>query len=373
LNQGALQELKFFGKNQTVLVADSTPQIARKTKQILYPFFKDVKMATTTQKVLIEYKTNKFDIVICSLSRTINFNGLDIIKQLRSISVGQVIIVNSGEFEKDTIITLFDVGINAFIPIPYTQDDFLYKVMQQSEKIYYNSFVYEAPAKQSTPTIKSTPKVEETPKAVEAPKVVATPKTEAPAPVETEKEDDSSKKKLVVKDRVNIYNESVDDKVSAENFMRYLEDRDDFSILKYTIDGFLDLDQDFEKLINNLMLHNESEELPELMEQLSEMLFTYEDSLDKFGEFTGLAEAFGGLAEFIYDKKDEQSVDNRIFELLSFLNDDLTSFIEHVFVIKDVENIHYLDDSMISSLEQVKYHFNKDEYDEEDEDDLELF
>jgi hypothetical protein len=309
---------------------------------------------------MIEYKTGKYDIVICSLSRTINFNGLDTIKQLRSVSVNQVIIVNSGEFEKDTIVSLFDLGINAFIPIPYTHDEFLYKIMQQSEKIFYSSFSMDpvtppppAPKKEenegdSVPLLATSVKVDEPPK-------------------------DDSRKKLVVPDRVNVYNEKVDEKVSAEVFMRYLEDRDDFSILKYTIDGFLDLDQDFEKLVNNLMIHNESEELPELMEQLSEMLFTYEDSLDKFGEFGGLAEAFGSLAEFIYEKKDEQKVETRIFDLLSFLNDDLTSFIQHVFVVKDVENIHYLDDSMISSLEQVKYHFNKDEYVDEDEDDLELF
>jgi DNA-binding response OmpR family regulator len=353
LNDSELQELKFFGKNQTVLVAESTPQIARKMKQVLYPFFKDVHIANTTQKALVEYKAYKFDLVICSLSKTINFSGLDIIKQIRNMAVSQVIIVNSGDFEKDVIISLFDIGINAFIPIPYTQDDFLYKIIQQSEKIYYNSFTYESP-KKSSPQ-KSVEKKEEKPK-------------EEPKPVDT-----TPKKKLTVDTRVNVYNEKIDIKISAVDFMEELEAREDFSILKYTIDGFLDIDQDFEKHINKMIINNGSDEMPELMEELSELLFNYEDSLEKFDEFTVLAESFGSLAEFVYDMKDEKEINVKVFDLFSFLNDDLTSFISHVFDLKDVENIHYLDDSMISSLEQIKYTFKKEEYDEDDDDDLELF
>lgn len=353
MNEGELQELKFFAKDQSVLVAEATPQIARKTKQILYPFFKDVVIANTTQKTLLEYSVKKFDIIICSLSNTINFNGLEIIKKIRNKTVSQIIIVNSGEFDKDIVINLFDVGINAFIPIPYTQDEFLYKIMQQSEKLYYNNFIVEAPKKQP-----KTKQVQE--QVVEI--------VEEPKPIVHE---ETHKKKLVVENRVNVYNERIDKKMSASQFMEELEQRDDFSVLKFTIDSFLDLDQDFEKQINQLIIHNGSDELPELMEQLSEALFTYEESLAKFDEFKALANAFGSLAEFVYNIKDEREVDGRVFDLLSFLNDDLTSFISHVFDLQDVENIHYLDDSMISSLEQIKYTFKKDEY--EDDDELELF
>lgn len=57
-------------------------------------------------------------------------------------------------------------------------------------------------------------------------------------------------------------------------------------------------------------------------------------------------------------------------KILEFIYDDISRFVETVFIYKDTLDISYLEDSLNSSIEQLKMSFNDEKIEEEE---LELF
>ena len=129
-----------------------------------------------------------------------------------------------------------------------------------------------------------------------------------------------------------------------------------------------ELDQTFEGITNDFIANGISENT---INDLVEVLYSYEDQLNKLLRFKVLAGAFGNLASCI-ENVDKSLVTSRVFDLLSYVNDDLSKFVNNIFEQQTVQNIHYLDDSLITSMEQIIINLSPEE-DDDDDDDFDLF
>jgi DNA-binding NarL/FixJ family response regulator len=345
--ESIISELKVFGRSQCVLIAEPTLSIAKNKADNLLEFFSETFVTTTTEKTIRRFKQHPYDIVIVSLINTMRFNALETIDKIKSMNPNQSIIVLASEFEQKTILPLFDLGISCVLMVPYDEDEFILKVMQQSEKIYFNNMLQYG----------NTCKIDDSkPKE----KLVFN-KTKQNTKDNTEATTKPKKK------RTNVFNKRVDEEISAIDFINILEDECDVSI-SHLIDDMQELDQHFEGVTNDFISDGINEEI---IDRLVEILYSYEDQINKLIRFSVLAQAFGNLASAI-ENADKSLVTSKVFDLLSYVNDDLSKFINNVFTEQNVSNIHYLDDSLITSMEQIVINLSPTD-DDDDDDDLELF
>jgi DNA-binding response OmpR family regulator len=341
--ESVISELKVFGRNQSVLIAESTPSIAKDKANSLLPFFSEAFVSTTTQKAINRFQKHSYDIVIVSLANTMQYNGIEVISEIKSINPDQVILALPYEFEEKVILPLFELGVNSVLMVPYSDEDFLFKVMRLSEKIYFHNMLHYG----------NSCKLSDTPKENKEKIVFKKKKAEEP--------------KKEKKARTNVFNKRVDDEISAEEFINILQTEGDVSVT-HLVDYMQELDQSFESITNDFIANGINDEV---IDNLVEILYSYEDQMNKLVRFEVLASAFGNLATAI-ENADRELVTSKIFDLLSYVNDDLAKFVKNVFDERTVDNIHYLDDSLITSMEQIVANLSpQDEID--DEDDLELF
>ncbi|MDD2448661.1 MAG: response regulator [Sulfurimonas sp.] len=107
------------------------------------------------------------------------------------------------------------------------------------------------------------------------------------------------------------------------------------------------------------------------------VLYVYVRVINSLFEFTALAYALTSLGSFIKDNakivSEDKSKIKTMIMLFEHLGEDLTSWREHIFVLQDTEDIHYLDSSFFSSCMQIEGIIGDKEVRGDDEDSMEFF
>lgn len=114
-----------------------------------------------------------------------------------------------------------------------------------------------------------------------------------------------------------------------------------------------------------------------LIDFVDSVLNVYVRVINSLFEFTALAYALTSLGVFIKDSakilsKDSSKTKTMIM-LFEHLGEDLTSWREHIFVLQDTADIHYLDSSFFSSCMQIEGIISNKEVSADDEDCMEFF
>lgn len=135
MENSVVNDLKVFAKNLRVLVVEDEKDINSEFCSTLNLFFLDVISASNGLEALEIYKRNEFDIVITDVNMPF-MNGVELSRQLRILNKEQVIIVISGYIDT-FVIDLIETGIQALIMKPYKLDKFLLTLLKQCENIVF--------------------------------------------------------------------------------------------------------------------------------------------------------------------------------------------------------------------------------------------
>jgi hypothetical protein len=143
------------------------------------------------------------------------------------------------------------------------------------------------------------------------------------------------------------------------------------------LDEILDLASLDEQWHEKLAIIEQQGTKESLVDFANNVLNVYVRALNNLFEFTALAYALSSLSAFIKDSAEVLSQDNKKLKtlamLLEHLGTDLSSWREHIFVLQDTADIHYLDSSFFSSCMQIEGIISDKKLDVEDENDLEFF
>jgi len=156
-----------------------------------------------------------------------------------------------------------------------------------------------------------------------------------------------------------------------ENAKKYIEDLgglDSISSVIYELEDVKEsLDMSLSKVFDN------SEDL----KNLSKLLANYGTIIhNNFYEFEAIAIGLRNLADTLEEKAKDVQPDfeyNHIQHLIELLIADLDNWYETIFVNQNVDHIHYLDSSLLSSCIQIQSQISNTNSEEEDDNDLELF
>jgi putative nucleotidyltransferase with HDIG domain len=136
-----IKELREMAQNFKVLYVEDEPMIKKSMHHYLEKLFLEVRSESNGQDALIDYKKDKFDLVITDLSMPV-MDGLEMIKKIREISSSQNILVTSAHNEPDYMIRAIQEGIDGYVLKPFDYEQLnkeLYKAVEKLVKYKENT------------------------------------------------------------------------------------------------------------------------------------------------------------------------------------------------------------------------------------------
>jgi len=300
------KELKVFAKDLSVLIVEDDILLNKQLVEIAKLFFKDVQYAYNGEDALQSYKTRASDIVVTDITMP-RLNGIDMSKKIKYINSNQAIIIVSAHCHLDYVTEIVDLGIKQFIRKPFDDNELLYRLLKVSEEIVLLKSLQEQEIKIQAPIIKEQEK--------------------------EQKEEESF---------------SYSKKLSAESFMNVFE-----YDIQIEIEYLLSLSEDFERYVDLIYTNGLQEAyLVEVTSILKKMYTT----ISQMPPLLKMSYIFFDLASFL-EAIDFQTLSTEQIQKLSvleFIYEDINKFIQLVFVENAVQDVNYLEDSLSSSVEQLK-------------------
>lgn len=143
------------------------------------------------------------------------------------------------------------------------------------------------------------------------------------------------------------------------------------------LDEILELSSIDEEWKERLNLIEKDPSEKNLIDFVDAVLNVYVRVINNLFEFTALAYALTSLGVFIKDNaksiSEDSSKTKTMIMLFEHLGEDLTSWREHIFILQDTADIHYLDSSFFSSCMQIEGIIGNKEVSADDEDCMEFF
>lgn len=306
-----INELRDFAKDLTILIVEDDVLLNKELCTLANIFFAEVIVAYNGEEALGIYQNRKIDIVLSDITMP-HMNGLDLSRHIKMINSEQDIIILSAHNEVNCFIELIDIGVRQFIHKPFNNEEFLYRLLKVCEQVTLTKF-YES--------------------------------------IEASKETDIPLKTKIRRDVNKIISNK---QISSKKFMNELQGNEElWKVLEEDVVTLSEISDDFEFYVNQIYEGNLS---AELLEQMGALLKKIQTILSQIESMREMSYILLDLAAFIqeidfnalaYEQKEK-------FKMIEFIYDDISRFIQTVFVYRDTIDIYYLKDSLKSSVEQLK-------------------
>lgn len=286
-----VDELFVYSRGLSVLFVEDDPIVSESTAKIINKFYKDVKVCASGVEAFEEYKKYNYDIVITDLNME-KMGGVELIQEIKKIKPQQSILVLSG-FIDDFASQLHELDISAVMLKPYRLSKLLYTLLKISENV-------------------------------------------------------TIMKEFLLKNDI----ENLPKKISADTFLNnFSQDECVKDKVELEIEQLLLLSDQIEKIIEK-MLKNKNNEV--YIDTLSDITHKISNCLANFKEFKIIRETLDEFSHYLlYDMKSHNKSE-QVYLMIECLCVDVKSFIDNMFVIKDVSDINYFNDSFKNNFELLK-------------------
>ena len=129
---GSFDEIK--GQGQVILVVDDLKDQQKIALSILETLGYQGKAVDNGSAAVEFIKNNPTDLVILNMIMTHSISGLETYQKIKKINPGQKIIIASGYFESEDVLTAQNLGAESFVKKPYTLLDMGIAVTEELEK-----------------------------------------------------------------------------------------------------------------------------------------------------------------------------------------------------------------------------------------------
>ena len=352
-----INELKYFGNSLSLLIVEDDEELNQELVEILSPFFDSIEFALDGQEGLDKYKTFKPDIVLTDITMP-NMNGIKMSQEIKNIYRKQSILVLSAHSDTKFMIELIDIGINQFILKPLDGNNLMYKLLKVAENIFYKKEFdkfYKEEKKKRIETIQKENQIS---------------KKNTVENNTLENRTSKIKEVVVEKESIDIDSLSEHTKKDSSDFMEDIQ-KDDliWQTFKDDITELMQLSSDFGEDIDNITLSGLTGEIRDRIVQIIREYILIFSTLDQMSRMN---DVLSQLAEFL-EELDIDSLSEeqqKKLKILEFIHNDIGRFLQTIFVYQDTIDIYYLEDSLESSIVQMKNNVLGTQIEEEE---LELF
>lgn len=289
------------------------------------------------------YNEQSYDLVLTDLTMPL-MDGMKLSENIRAIKSEQHIIILSGHSESDNLITLINLGIDGFLLKPVDLNRVLSQLNKSVQAIYdHKMFDYFSTTLEDTNTElrksnENLQKALDEIKSLKKSETIHKPAVLQPLkqPAEVINQEENSGRELNDDEKMMLYTRS--EKMSAAEFhcvhpFELDKTNEDLEILE---DNFNVLLVSAERNINH-----------ETLFTLSKIVHAYAKELEMIPQFSALSYGIQQLA-YTFDSIEDVSKIPSIMPMLTSLFDNLEQWRRGIFFYRNVEDIHYMDNSLIS-------------------------
>lgn len=318
LSLDIINNFEAIAKDFSILIIQSEENNNSKLYDLIKLFFNNSNNIVLSNFKNSLFEKKEFDIIICDISST-DCDYFDIFNQIKSIDPEQSLIILTDLSNIKTILKLIDMGINQFIALPLNDKELKYRLQKNCENVFYKKY-FERNESKNIP--------------------------------------------------VNIEKFLQENMMNSDQFENYLKvnniSRQKFEVLTKEL---VDLNNQFSKCVEKIYIYKFNEAILESMKEILSGIVKQFNSINSLKNFSDVIKE---LISFLDDIKIEYLTNSQLntLRIIEFIYDDISRYINNVFVYKDTVDVNYLEDSLKSSIIQLKQKMYNTDLVEED---LEIF
>lgn len=337
-----VKNLKEIAYDMRLLLVEDDTHLCEQLNKFLSRFFRYIDTASNGIEAFKLYSEQRYDLIITDLTMPL-MDGIELAEKIRAKNNEQHIIILSGHSESDKLITLINLGIDGFLLKPVDMNRVLSQLNRSTQAVYdHKMFDYFNSALEETNMELRKSNIDLQKALTEIKRLKSLESLPHQSTVQAEKQSintviqDQNVRELNNDEKMMLYTRS--DKMSAEEFHR---------VHPFELDKTNEDLEILEDNFNVLLVGAERNINQETLFSLSKIVHDYAKELEMIPQFSALSYGIQQLA-CTFDSVEDTSKIPSIMPMLTSLFDNLEQWRRGIFFYRNVEDIHYMDNSLIS-------------------------
>jgi len=352
-NNDIVKNLKEISYEMSILIVEDDILLQEQLKTFLSRFFKYIDVANNGLEALEKYGKNKYSLIFTDLTMPF-MGGEELTRRIKAINESQHIMVLSAHSESDKLIQLVNIGIDGYLLKPLDITSVLKQITKICQAIYnrdmlehFNLMLEESNSELMNRNAELRAALKELTAAKETIQKLSTPQNQTEIKPTKPKEEVSfvQTKKISAIEFANSYP---------------LE-------LESTNESLEDLEAKFYTLLANAERTFDQESVLELTGLLND----FAREIEMVPQFAPIAHGILEVEKAFRSVQDHTKIPT-VLPMLGSLFDNLEKWRKGIFLYQDVDDIHYMDNSLISDALSLQG-FLSSESSTSDSSDMELF
>lgn len=328
------KRLKTLSKSMTLMLVDDEEVTRELGEQMLAKYFRSITTAEHALDALSKYKEGVFDLIITDI-RMPKMDGIQLSKEIKNRNPDQMILIFSAYSEIDYLIELMNAGVDGFLLKPMMGEGFLKNIHKACKHIHNRKMKQEFQQKLEESYIDLMEKEAWLRNIIEQTIVIQNQSIAMSQVIKKDAQYDEAMLKCIRVEHV---------KISASDFIELHE-----GDLEHTRAELCMISENMEVIISRFSHERTRENLLEVADAFT----TYAVFLSSINEFMNLSCALGSLGKMLANEEMlERSV--RMSDWVLKISEDLKKWQKAVFHEQEVDNIHFMDNDIITNCVMVE-------------------
>lgn len=355
-NNEIIKNLKEIAYEMSILVVEDDTLLQEQLKAFLSRFFRQIDVASNGVEALEKYSQKEYSLIFTDLTMPY-MGGEELARKIKAINESQHIMVLSAHSESEKLISLVNIGIDGYLLKPLDITPVLRQINKTCQAIYnrnmlehFNLMLEES----NNELMNKNAELKEALQELSAAKQTIQRLSSAQI-----KPQETAVKPEIKKEVSFVQTKKISAREFAESYPLELES---------TNENLEDLEARFYTLLANAEKTFNQESVIELTGLLND----FAREIEMIPQFGPIAHGILEVEKSFRSVQDHSKIPT-VLPMLGSLFDNLEKWRRGIFLYQDVEDIHYMDNSLISDAMSLQGFLNSSSSSDSDSSDLELF
>jgi len=322
------KDLKEIAYDMNILLVEDDVVVQEQVTRFLSRIFNKICVADHETAAMMKYEKNQYDIIISDLN-SCKLHCIDLAKEIKKINPFQNILVFSDDTQSSKLIELINIGIDGFLPKPLQAGALVSQLKVICYKIYEHKIMQFLSDALEEDNEKLTSKNIELEEIVSGLMYVGEPILDTQIKQQSSRINTQQEEELLYSRR---------EKMSADDF---------FDACPFELDKVSDNLEELESSFYHLLSKSKNNISHQTLITLTDILKSFSQEISIIPEFAQLSYGIKELGK-TFDSLEDHTKLTSVMPMLASLFDNLESWRRGVFYYRDVDDIHYMDNSIIS-------------------------
>lgn len=349
------KDLKEIAYDMNILLVEDDVVVQEQVTRFLSRVFNKICVADHETAAMLKYEKNQYDIIITDLN-SCKLHCIDLAKKIKWINPFQNILVFSDDTQPSRLIELINIGIDGFLSKPLEAGALVSQLKVICHKIYeykIMQFLSDALEEENETLLSQKSELEQT-----------------LADLIHENKAIESLQEPVVQTSTRVYTD--DEEAMLYTRRRKMSADEFFEVHPFELDNTNENLEDLENEFYILLSRSKEDINYEMLRTLTEIIKSFAKEIEIIPQFVQLSYGIRELSKTLDSLEDHTKLPS-VMPMVASLFDNLESWRRGVFCDRDVDDIHYMDNSIISDSMSLQSFLSSSGSSSDSSSDMELF